>query len=72
MPIFEYNCEQCGKEFEALVRGQEQPACPHCGSAKLSRLFSVPAAPVVGGGGAKSEPWAGPCGRGGCGRPECD
>src|SRR5690606_5532042 len=31
MPLYEYTCGGCGKEFEVLVRGQEKPACPSCG-----------------------------------------
>ena len=31
MPIYEYACHDCGREFETLVRGDEQPKCPKCG-----------------------------------------
>lgn len=44
MPIYEYICDGCGHEFEALVRGDEKPECPTCGRAKLSKQFSAPAA----------------------------
>ena len=30
MPIYEYECQQCGRHFEALVRGTAKPACPSC------------------------------------------
>lgn len=44
MPIFEYACKSCGKEFEALVRpNSEAPACPACKSAELEKLISRPA-----------------------------
>jgi len=44
MPIFEYQCRGCGKEFEALVRpGSPSPACPACQSADLEKLMSIPA-----------------------------
>ena len=44
MPIFEYACKACGKEFEALVRTQDPaPACPACKSADLEKLISKPA-----------------------------
>ena len=44
MPIFEYACKGCGKEFEALVRPQDAaPACPACKSADLEKLISKPA-----------------------------
>ena len=44
MPIYEYICDGCGNEFEALVRGEEKPACPACGRKKLSKQFSALAA----------------------------
>jgi putative FmdB family regulatory protein len=44
MPIFEYSCKGCGKEFEALVRSNSPaPACPACKSADLEKLISRPA-----------------------------
>lgn len=42
MPIYEYSCEQCGNEFELLVRGKEKAACPKCKSVKLERRVSLP------------------------------
>ena len=42
MPIYEYSCQECGNEFEALVRGEAQPSCPACGAVALERLFSLP------------------------------
>lgn len=45
MPIYEYHCEKCGKDSELLVRSsEEKPVCPDCGSAKLTKQFSVFAA----------------------------
>ncbi len=44
MPIYEYACGECQREFELLVRSSEQPVCPNCGAVKLERLLSVPAA----------------------------
>ncbi len=41
MPIFEYRCKKCGKDFEELVlKADETPACPHCGSVKTDKLMS--------------------------------
>lgn len=41
MPIFEYRCQSCRHEFEALVRGGQTPACPACTSPALERLVSL-------------------------------
>ena len=40
MPIFDFECRQCGHEFEALVRTGDVPACPRCKSEDLKRLLS--------------------------------
>jgi putative FmdB family regulatory protein len=44
MPIYEYACAACGREFEALVRNGSQPACPQCQSHHLNKKLSVFAA----------------------------
>jgi putative FmdB family regulatory protein len=44
MPIFEYACKSCGKEFEALVLATTAPpACPACQGTELEKLISAPA-----------------------------
>ena len=43
MPIYEYRCNQCGKEFsELLLRPKEMKKvrCKYCHSADLTRLVS--------------------------------
>lgn len=40
MPIFEYHCKTCEKDFEVLVLGKEKIACPTCKGKKVSRLLS--------------------------------
>jgi len=41
MPIYEYKCDKCKKEFEELVLGSsEKITCPECGSKKVGRLMS--------------------------------
>lgn len=42
MPIFEYQCQNCGHKFEELVLGKEEIKCPKCQSASLKKLFSAP------------------------------
>ncbi|HTN49152.1 MAG TPA: zinc ribbon domain-containing protein [Burkholderiaceae bacterium] len=41
MPIYEYVCGDCGKEFEALVRASTTPQCPGCRSTRLEKQLSV-------------------------------
>ena len=41
MPIFEYECEKCGRLFEELVMNAAQEiACPSCGSTDIEKLVS--------------------------------
>jgi len=43
MPIFDYRCNQCGRNTEILDRGVKESAycCPYCGSSNLEKLVSV-------------------------------
>jgi putative FmdB family regulatory protein len=41
MPIFEYVCNHCGRQFEALVYGNQKANCPHCQGKKLTPQLSV-------------------------------
>jgi putative FmdB family regulatory protein len=41
VPLYEYQCPRCERQFEELVFGAEQPACPGCGNADVERLLSV-------------------------------
>jgi putative FmdB family regulatory protein len=50
MPIYEYQCDQCGESFSHLWRSIQQaelaaqagemPACPQCGGRNTRRLVS--------------------------------
>lgn len=70
MPIYEYECKQCRKSFEKLVKRMEdndvKVPCPECGSRQTGRKLSAFAA-VSSGGGGKSESLPTGCGR--CGGP---
>ena len=66
MPIYEYACVPCGKQFEELIvrRADESDVkCPACGSAEIGRQMSRPAAARLSGGSAgASAPACGPVG----------
>lgn len=41
MPLHNYRCTGCGSEFETLVRGDDIPVCPQCGSQALERQIGA-------------------------------
>jgi putative FmdB family regulatory protein len=44
MPIYEYRCQECGEEFEKLVRSSadaDKVECPRCHQAHVKRLLSL-------------------------------
>ncbi len=43
MPIYEYRCEACGHELEAIQKISDEPLkeCPACGQSGLRKLVSV-------------------------------
>jgi putative FmdB family regulatory protein len=65
MPIFEYVCQKCHHQFEALVYGKQKAECPKCHATKLDPQLSVFAVSAKGPAG-RSAP-AGACGS--CGDP---
>ena len=45
MPIFDYQCSECGRTYDVFHKGREIVAdieCPQCGSAQYKKLMSVP------------------------------
>ncbi|HEU4598683.1 MAG TPA: zinc ribbon domain-containing protein [Solirubrobacterales bacterium] len=40
MPIYEFECEECGARFEELVAAGSAAACRACGSERARRLYS--------------------------------
>ncbi len=66
MPIYEYACRDCGREFEYLTREGQTPSCPSCASHALDKQLSTFAARATSGG-AQPVRAAGPCGS--CGDP---
>ena len=69
MPLYEYICRQCISDFELLIRGDEKPFCPDCGSRRLEKRLSVAAAHTAGG--ASSLPVCGMPSMAACGQPQC-
>ena len=42
MPIYEYHCNECEKNFEYLVLGSREPEkCDSCNSNKIDRIMSA-------------------------------
>ena len=52
MPIYEYECKQCGHVFDALQKMSDAPLqdCPDCGKPELRKLLSAPNFRLKGGG----------------------
>ncbi|MEO1575100.1 MAG: zinc ribbon domain-containing protein [Pseudomonadota bacterium] len=52
MPIYEYRCEECGHQFDALQKISEDPLteCPACSQHALKKLVSAPNFRLKGGG----------------------
>ena len=74
MPIYEYVCDGCGRLFEKILLSAAPDAmaiaCPHCGSAVVTRQFSTFSAHAGSPSSSRArgkgeEPSSG----GGCGRP---
>lgn len=43
MPIYEYQCQQCGHKFDKLQKISDDPLldCPDCGKPELKKLVSA-------------------------------
>lgn len=52
MPIYEYQCQACGHEMEALRKISDEPLvdCPACGKPELKKKVSAAAFRLKGGG----------------------
>ena len=65
MPIYEYECRDCGEEFEKLVFGTQKVTCPKCDSKDIKKKFSVFGMSGV------EKPFAGTSGCSTCSRSSC-
>lgn len=52
MPIYEYECQSCGHQMEAIQKISDEPLskCPECGEDTLKKLVSAAAFRLKGGG----------------------
>jgi putative FmdB family regulatory protein len=52
MPFYEYRCDACGHEFEAMQKISDAPLtdCPSCTEAELTKLVSAAGFRLKGGG----------------------
>ena len=51
MPIYEFVCEECGKEIEVLQKMSDQaPECPACGKSAMKKKVSAAAFRLSGSG----------------------
>lgn len=52
MPIYEYQCQECGHRLEALQKISDAPLkeCPHCRKQGLAKLVSASSFRLKGGG----------------------
>lgn len=44
MPVFEYQCERCGRLFDIFMQRREdaaEVACPSCGEKDVRRMLST-------------------------------
>ena len=52
MPIYEYRCDECGHELEAIQKMSDDPLteCPECGKPALKKMVSAAGFRLSGGG----------------------
>ena len=52
MPLYEYQCSNCGHRFEKIVKFSDEPlrVCPQCGKEAVEQLLSAPAVQFKGAG----------------------
>jgi len=70
MPIFEFECKNCGNKFDLMIanKDKEKVKCPQCESADIKQLLSMFATSSGGGAAAPNSCQGCPsAGGGGCG-----
>ncbi|MDM8535320.1 zinc ribbon domain-containing protein [Desulfobacterales bacterium HSG17] len=71
MPIYEYHCDDCGKDFECIVFGSETPECKHCDGKNIKRMMSACGFLSKGAGGETVSTSAGASSCGSCSATSC-
>lgn len=71
MPIYEYHCKDCGKDFECLVIGSDIPECTDCNSQNVVKLMSACGFFTKGSGGETVGSAAGTSSCSGCSATSC-
>jgi putative FmdB family regulatory protein len=57
LPLYDYDCEACGRRFEVIhgVHAAPPSSCPACGSDRVRKAIAAPAVHFKGSGWAKKE-----------------
>ncbi len=71
MPIYEYHCNECDKDFEYLVIGKPEPTCTSCESQNVKKMMSACGFYSKGSGGETVGSSAGASSCGGCAASSC-
>ncbi|KPA19639.1 Regulatory protein, FmdB, putative domain protein [Candidatus Magnetomorum sp. HK-1] len=71
MPIYEFYCKQCDKDFELLLFSNEKPFCPDCQTRDVQRLLSACGFISKGSGGETVSASAGTSSCGSCASASC-
>ena len=71
MPIYEYHCDRCNKDFECLVIGSHQAECQDCKSTDVKKMMSACGFLSKGSGGETVKKAAGASACGGCTASSC-
>ena len=67
MPLYDFQCRNCGHRFDDLVRQASDAVCPECDSRKVERLISSFAVKTAASAARPCEMPPGACGS--CGDP---
>ena len=68
MPLYDFQCKECGEVFEVTLRFSEadrMPACPKCESPKTKKVISKVASFTVSGSGSSTSNSSTSCGTSG-------